>query len=203
MPNPIDNMQPSLALTEVMLTQGVYPSASSGGDATSLAAIRHFGFNFAPSGTIETLGQLLPIASNTALFSLLGTTYGGNGQTTFALPNLQSRVPVHFGQGPGLSSYSLGQQAGTETATLNVNSMPQHIHPVTHTRLPHYVRGRLGTIEINHGCHVFPDVNSLGQGEDPHWLYTVRFDGRELWGKDGDPTLSVSVDAWEPYLERA
>jgi nitrile hydratase len=76
------------------------------------------------------------------------------------------------------------------------------IHPVTHTRLPQYVRGHLGTIEMNHGCHVFPDVNSLGQGEDPHWLYTVRFDGCELWGKAGDPTLSVSVDAWEPYLER-
>lgn len=77
------------------------------------------------------------------------------------------------------------------------------IHPVTHTRLPHYVRGRFGTVELNHGCHVFPDVNSLGTGEDPRWLYTVRFDGRELWGEDGDPTLSVSVDAWEPYLERA
>jgi nitrile hydratase subunit beta len=77
------------------------------------------------------------------------------------------------------------------------------IHPATHTRLPQYVRGHLGTIELNHGCHVFPDVNSLGKGEDPHWLYTVRFDGRELWGKDGDATLSVSVDAWEPYLERA
>jgi nitrile hydratase len=76
------------------------------------------------------------------------------------------------------------------------------IHPVTHTRLPQYVRGRLGTIELNHGCHVFPDTNSLGQGEDPQWLYTVRFDGPELWGKDTDPTLSVSVDAWDSYLER-
>jgi nitrile hydratase subunit beta len=76
------------------------------------------------------------------------------------------------------------------------------IHPVTHTRLPQYVRGHLGTIELNHGCHVFPDTNSLGKGEDPQWLYTVRFDGPELWGKDADPTLSVSVDAWEPYLER-
>jgi nitrile hydratase len=76
------------------------------------------------------------------------------------------------------------------------------IHPPTHTRLPQYVRGHLGIIEINHGCHVFADVNSLGTGEDPHWLYTVRFDGRELWGEDGDPSLSVSVDAWEPYLER-
>jgi nitrile hydratase subunit beta len=77
------------------------------------------------------------------------------------------------------------------------------IHPVTHTRLPQYVRGHLGTIELNHGCHVFPDTNSLGKGEDPQWLYTVRFDGPELWGKDADPTLSVSVDAWESYLERA
>jgi nitrile hydratase len=76
------------------------------------------------------------------------------------------------------------------------------IHPPTHTRLPQYVRGRLGIIELNHGCHVFADVHSLGKGEDPHWLYAVRFDGRELWGADGDPTLSVSVDAWEPYLER-
>ena len=76
------------------------------------------------------------------------------------------------------------------------------IHPVTHTRLPQYVRGRLGTIELNHGCHVFPDTNSLGKGEDPQWLYTVRFEGPELWGKDADPTLSVSVDAWESYLER-
>jgi hypothetical protein len=69
--------------------------------------------------------------------------------------------------------------------------------------LPQYVRGHIGTIELNHGCHVFADVNSLGKGEDPQWLYTVRFDGRELWGRDGDPTLTVSVDAWEPYLERA
>ena len=76
------------------------------------------------------------------------------------------------------------------------------IHPVTHTRLPQYVRGHLGTIELNHGCHVFPDTNSLGKGEDPQWLYTVKFDGPELWGKDADPTLSVSVDAWESYLER-
>jgi nitrile hydratase len=77
------------------------------------------------------------------------------------------------------------------------------IHPPTHTRLPQYVRGRLGTIELNHGCHVFADLHSLGTGEHPQWLYTVRFDGPQLWGKDGDPSLSVSVDAWESYLERA
>jgi nitrile hydratase len=73
----------------------------------------------------------------------------------------------------------------------------------THTRLPRYVRGHVGTVERVLGCHVFPDSNSLGAGENPHWLYTVRFTGRELWGPDGDPSVTVSVDAWEPYLDPA
>ena len=88
------------------------------------------GFNFAPRGWALCNGQILSIAQNTALFSLLGTTYGGNGQTTFALPNLQSRVPVHFGQGTGLSNYDLGQVGGVENATLSVNNMPAHAHQV-------------------------------------------------------------------------
>ena len=79
----------------------------------------------------------------------------------------------------------------------------RNINPVTHTRLPRYVRGHVGTIERVLGCHVFPDSNALGKGEDTKWLYTVRFDGRELWGDQADPTTQVSVDAWEPYLERA
>jgi len=79
----------------------------------------------------------------------------------------------------------------------------RNINPVTHTRLPRYVRGHVGTIERVLGCHVFPDSNALGKGEDPKWLYTVRFDGRELWGDQADPTTQVSVDAWEPYLEQA
>jgi nitrile hydratase subunit beta len=77
------------------------------------------------------------------------------------------------------------------------------IDPPTHTRLPRYVRGRVGTIELLHGCHVFPDTNSLGQGENPQWLYTVSFSGTELWGSEADPTTKVSVDAWESYLEPA
>jgi nitrile hydratase beta subunit len=76
------------------------------------------------------------------------------------------------------------------------------IHPPTHTRLPRYVRGHVGTIEILHGVHVFPDSNSLGQ-ENPQWLYTVTFDGRELWGADGDASVKTSVDAWESYLDPA
>ena len=95
-----------------------------------LGQIQPFGFNFAPRGWAMCNGQLLPIAQNTALFSLLGTTYGGNGQTTFALPDLRSRFPLHFGQGPGLSSYDLGQAAGTESVTLTVNQLPAHNHGV-------------------------------------------------------------------------
>ena len=79
----------------------------------------------------------------------------------------------------------------------------KNINPPTHTRLPRYVRGRVGVIELKHGCHVFPDTNSLGQGEDPQWLYTVTFAGPELWGPEADPTTKVSVDAWESYLEMA
>lgn len=77
------------------------------------------------------------------------------------------------------------------------------ITPLTHTRLPRYVRGHAGVIERVLGCHVFPDSNSTGAGENPQWLYTVLFNGRELWGKSSDPTVQVSVDAWEPYLEAA
>ena len=77
------------------------------------------------------------------------------------------------------------------------------ISPPTHTRLPRYVRGHIGVIERLHGAHVFPDSNANGAGEDPQWLYTVTFGGRELWGNDAEPSLNISVDAWEPYLEPA
>ena len=89
-----------------------------------------FAGNFAPRNWMFCNGQLLSIAQNTALFSILGTTYGGNGQTTFALPNLQSRVPIHAGQGPGLSNYVLGEVTGTENVTLNTSQMPSHTHSV-------------------------------------------------------------------------
>jgi len=79
----------------------------------------------------------------------------------------------------------------------------KNIHPATHTRLPRYARGQVGVIDAVRGCHVFPDSNAIGQGENPQWLYTVMFDGRELWGDDADPSLKVSIDAFEPYLERA
>jgi nitrile hydratase len=79
----------------------------------------------------------------------------------------------------------------------------RNIDPPTHTRLPRYVRGHAGTVELVHGCHVFPDSNALGAGEAPQWLYTVCFDGAELWGAGADPSVKVSVDAWDSYLEPA
>ena len=78
----------------------------------------------------------------------------------------------------------------------------KNMHPPGHTRLPRYVRGHAGVIECVRGCHVFPDAVVAGRGEEPHWLYTVVFDGRELWGDGSDPTVKVSVEAWEPYLDR-
>ena len=97
---------------------------------TFLGEIRMFAGNFAPTGWAFCQGQLLPIAQNQALFSLLGTTYGGNGTTTFALPDLRGRVPVGFGQGPGLSNREIGEKFGSELVTLNINQMPSHNHTV-------------------------------------------------------------------------
>jgi microcystin-dependent protein len=90
--------------------------------------IEIFGFNFAPLGWAQCQGQLMPISQNTALFSLLGTQFGGDGKTTFALPNLQGQIPVGQGQGPGLSQYVVGETAGSETVTLTLAEIPSHTH---------------------------------------------------------------------------
>ena len=93
-----------------------------------VAEIRIFPFNFAPKGWAFCDGQILPISQNTALFSLLGTTYGGDGKSNFALPNLQGTVPMHPGQGPGLSLHDLGESSGSDTVTLLATEMPVHSH---------------------------------------------------------------------------
>ena len=93
-----------------------------------VAEIRIFPFNFAPKGWAWCNGQLMPISQNTALFSLLGTTYGGDGKSTFALPDLQGRAPMHPGQGPGLSLHDLGETGGSETVTLLESEIPVHSH---------------------------------------------------------------------------
>jgi len=93
-----------------------------------VAEIRIFPFNFAPKGWAWCDGQLLPLSQNTALFSLLGTTYGGNGKSNFALPNLQGSAPMHPGQGPGLSLHDLGETGGSETVSLLESEIPSHAH---------------------------------------------------------------------------
>lgn len=98
-----------------------------------VAEIRMFPFNFAPRGWAFCSGQILPLAQNTALFSLLGTTYGGNGQSTFGLPNLQGSAPMFSGQGPGLSLYDLGQVSGSSTVTLLESEIPTHKHTLKGT----------------------------------------------------------------------
>jgi microcystin-dependent protein len=94
-----------------------------------IGEIRLFAGNFAPAGWAFCDGQTLPIAENDALFQLIGTTYGGDGQTTFNLPNLQSRVPIHMGTGPDGTTYQIGEMAGTEQETLTVQQIPIHTHP--------------------------------------------------------------------------
>ncbi len=110
-----------------------------------VAEIRIFPFNFAPRGWAWCDGQLLPLAQNTALFSLLGTTYGGDGDGTFALPDLMGRVPMHQGQGQGLSWRDLGESGGTETVTLLESEIPAHAHEVKVATEPGEISGPQGS----------------------------------------------------------
>jgi len=96
-----------------------------------IGEVKLFGFYFAPLGYMTCQGQIISIAQNTALFSLLGTTYGGDGQSTFGLPDLQGRMPIGQGQGPGLPVYDLGEVAGSTSLTLTSAQLPQHVHSVT------------------------------------------------------------------------
>jgi microcystin-dependent protein len=125
---PFNNMQPYLVLNYCIALYGIFPSRNSA--EPFIGEIELYGFNFAPRFYATCDGQLLSIAQNTALFSLLGTTYGGNGQTTFALPDLRGRVAIHQGQGPGLSPKYIGEMSGTETTTLLQVNIPAHTHQI-------------------------------------------------------------------------
>src|SRR5690349_13982749 len=96
-----------------------------------LAEIKMFGGNFAPRGYALCNGQIMAISQDTALFALLGTTYGGNGQTNFALPNMQGRAPLHQGSGPGIDPVSLGEMSGAPSVTLTTGELPSHTHPIS------------------------------------------------------------------------
>jgi microcystin-dependent protein len=139
-----------------------------------LAEIRIFGFNFAPLGWATCDGQILSIAQNTALFSLLGTNYGGNGTTTFALPNFQGDTGVQQGQGNGLSQYFVGQQSGTTTVTLNQTNLPSHNHVIN-------TRGAGNSTQNLHA----PTSTAFLADSDPDRLYNTT----------ATPTLAMAPQA--------
>ena len=125
----VNNMQPYLVLNYCIALQGIFPSRNSG--EPFIGEIELYGFTFAPRGFAACDGQLLSIAQNSALFSLLGTIYGGDGRTTFGLPDLRGRVPVHRGSGSGLTPKSIGERQGSETIILDIANLPPHSHTIS------------------------------------------------------------------------
>ena len=144
-----------------------------------VAEIRIFPFNFAPKGWAWCNGQLLPISQNTALFSLLGTTYGGDGKSTFALPDLEGRAPMHPGQGPGLSLHDLGETGGSETVTLLESEIPAHSHSLNASpddgdiRIPQPTRSWAKAVMYTAGAPnpatpMAPEALAPAGGDQPH-----------------------------------
>jgi microcystin-dependent protein len=169
----------------LVLTTAPAPSSAQGSEPF-IGQLALVPYNFAPKGWALCNGQLLSIAQNTALFALIGTTYGGNGTTNFALPDLRGRVPLSSGQGPGLSNYVLGQASGAETQTLTLNQMPTH-------------------------AHVLIADTSVGTSERPNGALPARnAAGVPQYGTSGTGTMSVAVvqsaggnqphDNMQPYL---
>ena len=129
-----------------------------------VAEIRIFPFNFAPKGWAWCDGQLMPLSQNTALFSLLGTTYGGDGKSNFALPDMQGNAPMHPGQGPGLSLHDLGESAGSDTVTLLDSEMPAHAHTFKASNQQADVQGPTATTSLarpNGALPFVPGANNL------------------------------------------
>lgn len=143
-----------------------------------VAEIRIFPFNFPPKGWAFCTGKLMPISQNTALFSLLGTTYGGDGRSTFALPELQGNAPMHPGQGPGLSLHDLGEMSGSESVTLLISEIPSHSHTVSVANEPgaystpgNNLYGRANVYNNAPGGSVqlmLPNVVGISGGSQPH-----------------------------------
>lgn len=148
-----------------------------------------FGGNFAPSGWAFCDGQLLPISQNTALFSILGTIYGGDGETTFALPDLRGRAPIHEGVGPGLTPRPLGQKAGAQSINLSTNQLPSHTHAAP---------GRpcnSGEGNLDSPVNAFPAENGAGAGY--HNTANAVMGGSTALGNTGG---NQSVSIMQPYL---
>lgn len=145
-----------------------------------------FAGNFAPRGWAFCNGQLMSIAQNTALFSILGTTYGGDGRTTFALPDLRGRVPIHSGTGPGLTPRNLGQRFGTQTNTMTHNQLAAHTHYVTAGAVP-----VLGTATAT--MHVNNSDNDAG--EEPNGAFLGKNDAGAIYASAADGTSTLAAGA--------
>lgn len=148
-----------------------------------IGEIRMVGFNFAPRGWAFCQGQIISIAQNTALFSLLGTLYGGNGQTTFGLPDLRGRSPVGMGQGPGLSDITQGEMSGTENVTLLTSNMPAHNHLVPSASASVSVSGQVAMPASSNSAGVASPVNAVpaagANGGRPFSLYNSSQNGSD------------------------
>jgi microcystin-dependent protein len=157
------------------------------GSDSYLASMCAFGGNFAIRGWAKTEGQLLAVSSNTALFSLLGTTFGGDGRTTFALPDLRGRSPIGQGQGPGLQNYRLGQQGGTETNTLNISQLPSHNHAAS--------TSIVNTVDSSASTIVLQALAAGASTNDPTAAVLANSPNRENIYNTGIPTVNMHADA--------
>jgi len=177
------NIQPSLALNYTIATTGLYPdpNSGSGNGQTYIGEIRRFAGSYAPGDSEFTDGQLMSIGHNLALFSLLGTTYGGDGRTTFAMPDLRGRTPVGQGQAPGLMDIRIGQRFGQDAAPLTENQMPSHEHAWVHNSVVR-LTGPAGGAQPN--MNTRPHSNhqpSLGMS------YIISLDGND----PSDPNVAM------------
>ncbi|MGX7668968.1 phage tail protein [Flavobacterium pedocola] len=162
-----------------------------------IGEIKIFGFDFAPRGYLNCNGQILSIAQNTALFSLLGTTYGGNGIQTFALPNLQGRMPIGQGTGAGLPSHSMGEMAGTTNVTLLTSNLPPHVHAADGIKvnIPVSTGGGDASSPENaylsdSGAEVFSSVSTAGKN----------YGASTVSGATGVTGSAIPVSIMNPYL---
>jgi microcystin-dependent protein len=167
------NSKPSRRLIAVFGSIMLAGTAITGGTASAaepfVGQIQYFPYNFAPRNWSYCNGQLLPISQNTALFSLLGTTFGGDGRTSFGLPDMRGRTPVHPGSGAGLPTYQWGQRGGTETVTLTLQQLPSHNHTLRAT-------------------------NALGNSTNPSGNTLAR-DGRDETYENVSPNVDMHANA--------
>ena len=163
-----------------------------------IGEIKIFGFNFAPQNYFSCSGQILSIRQYTALFSLLGTTYGGDGVNTFALPDLRGRTPINQGQGPGLSAFIMGQRAGNTTTSLSTMNLPAHIHSLNNTKVTLNANDGTADEQSPSGNHFANAANAIytGNGGTPG----ANIAGIQVSGTTDVTGQGIPFDIQNPYL---